>query len=66
MEGIKKLEPRADILVEAMRSIGYTFESALADVIDNSITAEATRIDVDFNPNKNILSIFDNGKRHDL
>lgn len=62
MDGLKKLEPRADILVEAMRSMGYTFESALADVIDNSITAEATRIDIDFNPSNNVLSIFDNGK----
>lgn len=62
MDGLKILEPRADILVEAMRSMGYTFESALADVIDNSITAEATRIDIDFNPNSNIISIFDNGK----
>ena len=30
-----------------MRSVGYSFEAALADLIDNSITAGATSIDVD-------------------
>ena len=34
---VQVVEPRADILVESTRSIGYTFESALADIIDNSI-----------------------------
>lgn len=36
--------PRASILIESMRDIGYTLETALADVIDNSITAGATTI----------------------
>ena len=34
-------------LLESMRSVGYSFEAALADLIDNSITAGATTIDVD-------------------
>ena len=29
-----------------MRSIGYDFETALADIIDNSITANAKNIDI--------------------
>lgn len=45
---VQVVEPRADILVESTRSIGYTFESALADIIDNSIGNGATHIDVRF------------------
>ena len=33
-----------------MRAIGYSFESALADIIDNSISAGAKNIDVRFSP----------------
>lgn len=35
------LDPEPSILIESLRDIGYSFESALADIIDNSITAEA-------------------------
>lgn len=45
---VQVVEPRADILVESTRSIGYTFESALADIIDNSIGNGAIHIDVRF------------------
>ena len=38
--------PRASILIESMRDIGYSLETALADVIDNSITAGARTIQV--------------------
>ena len=36
--------PKASILVESMRDIGYSLETALADIIDNSITAGARSI----------------------
>ena len=39
-----QVAPRAAMLIESMRDIGYTLESSLADVIDNSITAEAANI----------------------
>lgn len=39
-------EPRASMLIESMRDIGYSLETALADIIDNSISAGATRIDL--------------------
>ena len=32
--------PSPEILMNSLRSMGYSFESALADVIDNSISAE--------------------------
>lgn len=38
--------PRASLLIESMRDIGYSLESALADIVDNSITAGAANIDV--------------------
>lgn len=37
-------------LLESMRSIGYTVESAVADIIDNSLAAEASSVDVLFSP----------------
>lgn len=38
--------PNAEILIDSMRSIGYDFETAIADIVDNSITANASNIDV--------------------
>ena len=40
--------PYAPILVESTRSIGYSFEAAVADVIDNSISAGASEVRVCF------------------
>lgn len=42
------LTPFAPILVESTRSIGYSFEAALADIIDNSIGKGAKEINVNF------------------
>lgn len=38
--------PHASALIESMRDIGYSLETAIADIIDNAITARATRIDI--------------------
>ena len=35
-------------LLESMRSIGYTIESAVADVIDNSVAANASNVEILF------------------
>ena len=45
------LPPRAASLSESMRDIGYSLETAIADIIDNSIAANSTRVDIgiDFN-----------------
>lgn len=43
-----KNAPSPDVLMNSMRSIGYTFESAIADIIDNSISAKANNIYIDF------------------
>jgi hypothetical protein len=40
----ERLLPNYDKLEVALRSIGYTFEAAVADIIDNSIDANANRV----------------------
>jgi hypothetical protein len=34
--------------IESLKSLGYTIEAAIADLVDNSITAQAGNIDVKF------------------
>lgn len=41
-----ELMPRASVMIEAMRDIGYSFDSAVADIIDNSIAAGALNIEL--------------------
>ncbi|MFB0919019.1 MAG: ATP-binding protein, partial [Clostridiaceae bacterium] len=55
--------PTADVLMVSMRSMGYTFESAVADIIDNSITAESNQIKLFFpiDPSDCYVAICDNG-----
>ncbi|PKM68371.1 MAG: ATP-binding protein [Firmicutes bacterium HGW-Firmicutes-2] len=56
------LPPYAPVLMESTRALGYTLEAAIADILDNSITAEASRIDIFFEPSDNpYFSILDNG-----
>ncbi|MGX9854558.1 ATP-binding protein [Limimaricola variabilis] len=40
--------PRADALIESLRGLGYTVATALADIIDNSLTAGARNVDIQF------------------
>ena len=54
--------PYAPILVESTRSIGYSFEAAVADVIDNSISATASEVRISFmSQDPQWLCIADNG-----
>ena len=56
------LPPYAPTLLNSMRAVGYTFEAALADIIDNSISAKATKIRVRFDPyGTPYVVIIDNG-----
>lgn len=60
----KVLRPSAARLLESMRDIGYSFESALADIVDNSISAHASRIEIfnDVEPGTGAyLAILDDG-----
>ncbi len=54
--------PSPDVLMNSMRSIGYSFKTAVADIIDNSISAHATEIRIYTPINDNLfVAFFDNG-----
>lgn len=59
---IINLPPVAPTLIESTRAIGYSLEAAIADIIDNSIAAKATCINISFFPlHGAYISILDNG-----
>ena len=39
-----KTEPSASLLIESIRDIGYSIETAIADLIDNSISVSYTHL----------------------
>jgi Histidine kinase-, DNA gyrase B-, and HSP90-like ATPase len=55
--------PSAARLTDSLRDIGYDFSSAIADLVDNSITAEATEVNVviEFDREASRVFICDNG-----
>ena len=66
-----ELPPHAASLIEGLRDFGYSLETSLADIVDNSITAGASRIDIlaDTISDDPWIAIADNGHgmhQHDL
>lgn len=59
----ERLAPRASVLIESMRDIGYSLQTAISDVIDNSITAGATHVELLANTNSSnpAIGILDDG-----
>ena len=56
------LNPSPSILIESLRDIGYSFKSALADIIDNSISAGASLIRIETDTSGDpVLAVIDNG-----
>ena len=57
-------EPNAAILIDALQNIGYDNISAITDIVDNSIDAGATKIQIQLTKEKDGLKIMfiDNGK----
>ena len=54
--------PYAPTLMESTRAIGYSIEAAIADIIDNSVAAGASKINIDFFPiGEAYISILDDG-----
>ena len=55
--------PRASAMLESLRGLGYSTGAALADVIDNSISAGANTINIQFNWDGQSSNIYvlDNG-----
>lgn len=60
-------EPSPDALVESLRAFGYSPEAAVADLIDNSISAGAHEIDVHFHWNgaESTVCVKDDGRGMD-
>ena len=55
--------PRPSCLIESMRNVGYSMETAVADIIDNSIAASAKQVNIlhDCGPHGPSLAIIDDG-----
>lgn len=55
--------PSARRLTNSLRDVGYSFESAVADLVDNSVAAGADRIviEIHFEGRGSYLTIADNG-----
>lgn len=60
----RKAPPRAMAMLESLRGLGYSTAAALADIVDNSISAGASEIRIDFQwdgPDSRLL-ILDDGR----
>jgi hypothetical protein len=60
----KTLPPNPARLIEGLRDTGYDFDTALADIVDNSVDAGATRIDIRINLDTDgdiLITVADNG-----
>src|SRR5882724_9205457 len=57
------LPPSAASLTASLRDLGYSLETAVADLIDNSISADATEIQIFCETSRNapVLVVADNG-----
>lgn len=53
--------PHAKMLLVALRSVGYTIETAIADIVDNSVSGAATEIELYFDWDNRRIIIADNG-----
>jgi hypothetical protein len=64
---IVSIVPSAAALVESLRGLGYSTETALADLVDNSISAQADFIEIDMLWNDGVpsITILDNGRGMD-
>lgn len=56
-----RVAPQASVLLEGLRDVGYDLKTALADIIDNSITAKATKVDLYIDADVPAIGIVDNG-----
>lgn len=53
--------PEARLLLAALRSVGYNEETAIADIVDNCISAQAHKINIQFDWEKKRIVIADDG-----
>ena len=55
------LPPDAASLMESTRAIGYSLPTAVADIIDNSIAAQASRVEIFYSAAEKYVAILDDG-----
>lgn len=63
VNSIFQAPPKASAMLESLRGVGYSVETALADIVDNSIAAGADNIDINFywGDTGSYICIADNG-----
>jgi len=66
-ERTRNAPPRAGAMMEALRGLGYSTAAALADIVDNSVSAGAREIWISFawNGVRSRISVLDNGRGMD-
>lgn len=59
--------PQASTMIESLRGLGYSVQTALADIIDNSLAAKARHVDVQFNwsDKSSSITVLDDGNGMD-
>lgn len=59
----RNIPPNASVMFESLRGLGYSTSTALADIIDNSISANASEVHLkfDWRDRNSFISIRDNG-----
>ena len=64
----EEVKPKPSAFVMSMRSIGYSLNNAVADIIDNSISAKATKIEIicNWDGNEPFIEIKDDGIGMDI
>lgn len=65
---IRNAPPKASAMLEALRGLGYSTADALADIVDNSISAGASEVRIDFRwegGHRAFVSILDDGRGMD-
>ena len=57
------IPPKASSLIESLRDIGYSLKAAIADIIDNSISASAGKIELlfEWHNKESYIAIIDDG-----
>lgn len=62
----RELPPVAPMLMESLRAVGYSASAALADLVDNSVSAEARRITISFAATPEpVIVVLDDGRGMD-
>lgn len=55
------IKPNVRKTLESMKSAGYSFTQAIADIVDNAIDAKATRIYINIDVKQEMIQVVDNG-----